>query len=121
ISEYLGFFFERWTVQRHALQEALPHYVEAYSRPGALRAGFADYRATPQDLEDDGADLNSGNIVRIPVQVLWGDGGLPAGMDVVEAWKPFAPEAFGEPVKDCGHFVAEEQPRALVELLRPYL
>ena len=121
IPEYLNFFFERWTVQRHALEDAIPEYIEAYSRPGALRAGFADYRATPEDLEHDAADLDSGNTVDIPVQVLWGDGGLPAGMDVVDAWTPFAPRAFGQAVADCGHFIAEEQPRALVDLLKPYL
>lgn len=51
IEAYLRYFFEHWAVERAALEEAIPHYVTAFSRPGALRAGFEDYRATDTDLE----------------------------------------------------------------------
>lgn len=121
IEAYLRFFFERWTMQRDAVEPAIPDYVTAFSRPGALRAGFDDYRATDIDLLHDGADHDAGTTVNIPVQLLWGDHGLVSGIDVIAAWKPFAPHAFGTPLVDCGHFLPEEQPSKLTEKLRPYL
>ncbi len=121
IADYLRYFFEHWTVQRSRLQDSIPDYIAALSSPGALRAGFDDYRATTVDLEHDAADLAAGRSVEIPVQALWGESGLPAGMDVLAAWKPFAPNVFGQSIPDCGHFLPEEQPEALLAQLQPYL
>lgn len=121
IDKYLRFFFERWTLQRERIETVIPDYVRAFSKPGALRAGFDDYRATHVDLEHDAVDFEDGNTVKIPIQLLWGDHGLVAGQDVVQAWKPFAPNAYGESVTDCGHFIPEEQPTYLIEMLKSHL
>lgn len=120
IDAYLRFFFERWTLQRDVLEPAIPDYVKAFSRPGALRSGFDDYRATDVDLRHDAVDRDAGTTVDLPVQLIWGDHGLVAGFDVLDAWKPFAPHAFGEPLADCGHFLPEEQPGELVRRLRAH-
>ena len=121
IEAYLRYFFEHWAVERAALEEAIPHYVTAFSRPGALRTGFEDYRATDTDLELDSADFEAGRRVMIPTQVLWGEHGLVGGADVLAAWRPFAPEVSGQALTGCGHFLPEEQPRVLSELLLGYL
>src|SRR5690625_1689552 len=121
IEAYLRYFFEHWAVKRAALEEAVPHYVTAFSRPGALRAGFDDYRATDPDLELDSADFQAGRHVTIPTQVLWGEKGLVGGVDVLSAWHPFAPQVSGQVLRDCGHFLPEEQPAMLTELLLSYL
>ena len=61
IEAYLRWFFERWTANRPAVEEAVPEYVRAFSAPGALRAGFDDYRATfPDDLDADEASAGAG-------------------------------------------------------------
>lgn len=57
----------------------------------------------------------------IPTQILWGERGLVGGADVLGAWRPFAPEVSGQALPGCGHFLPEEQPRALSELLLEYL
>ncbi|WP_345150360.1 alpha/beta fold hydrolase [Nonomuraea rubra] len=58
---YLEYFFERWTYNRHGLSpEAVDAYVRAFSRPGALRAGFDDYRAHERDLALDDEDAAAG-------------------------------------------------------------
>ncbi|WP_208012905.1 alpha/beta fold hydrolase [Nesterenkonia salmonea] len=121
IDAYLRFFFERWTLQRGALEPVIGDYVEAFSQPGALRSGFDDYRATDIDLVHDAGDFDAGRTVDLPVQVLWGAQGLVGGKDVVEFWKPFAPNAFGEPISDCGHFIPEEQPEILLDKLKHHL
>lgn len=122
IDSYLRYFFDKWTVQRRAVEEAVDHYVTAFSRPGALRAGFEDYRATiPDDLDHDAADRDAGTVIGIPTQVLWGEAGLAARIDVLGAWRPFAPDVTGQPVPACGHFLPEKQPQLLTDLLLPYL
>ncbi|MFD1718036.1 alpha/beta fold hydrolase [Georgenia deserti] len=121
IEPYLRHFFHAWAFQRARIADGLAHYVEAFTQPGALRAGFDDYRATPDDLADDRADRDAGRTVQIPVQVLWGDRGLAAGTASLEAWRPFAPRAFGGPIAECGHFIPEEQPGALTAALLEYL
>jgi haloacetate dehalogenase len=122
VEEYLRWFIERWTVDRAAVDEAVEHYVTAYRRPGALRAGFDDYRATfPDDIAHDDADAERGNRLRAPLLVLWGEGGLPAGLPVVGIWKEYADDVRGEVVPACGHFVPEERPDLLVEHLLGFL
>jgi haloacetate dehalogenase len=121
VDEYLRFFFERWTVQRHRLADAVDGYVEAFRQPGALRAGFDDYRATDQDLIDDAVDADAGRTVDAPVLALWGAQGLPAQLPVVDIWKQFAADVRGEAVADCGHFLPEEQPERVTELLLEFL
>lgn len=122
VEEYLRWFFERWTVDRPRVEEAVEHYVTAFRRPGALRAGFDDYRATfPEDIEHDDADAGRGDRVRAPLLVLWGELGLPASLPVVEIWKEYAHEVRGEVLVGCGHFLPEERPELLVQHVLEFL
>lgn len=120
IRGYLEYFFERWTHQRAGLDPAaVDEYVRAFSRPGALRAGFDDYRAAfPYDDDLDNADFDAGNRLTMPTLVLWGSTGIPSELDVLAAWQPYAKDLRGEPIPDCGHFIAEEAPDALLTFLR---
>lgn len=122
VGTYLRFFFERWTVQRAALEDGVAHYVEAFSRPGALRAGFDDYRATfPDDVDLDAADQAAGHLVTAPVLALWGDRGLPASLPVLDIWRRYASDVTGGPIGACGHFLPEEQPVEVARRLREFL
>lgn len=124
IRAYLTYFFERWACRRDAFDAAtVDVYVEAFSRPGALRAGFDDYRATPADVTLDDEDAAAGRVVTAPVLALWGgDGGLlNRDSPVVETWSEYATHVKGWPVDDCGHFLPEEQPDAVLESLLPFL
>jgi haloacetate dehalogenase len=121
IDGYLRYFLERWTVQRQGLAGAIESYVEAFRQPGALRAGFDDYRATDQDLADDRACAENDVMLEMPVLVLWGEYGLPSRLPVLEIWSDFARSVRGEMVRDCGHFLPEEQPQAVFDLLRDFL
>jgi pimeloyl-ACP methyl ester carboxylesterase len=46
-------------------------YVRAYSRPGALRGAFEDYRAAMADVMQDKYDEHS--LLDMPTLVLWGE------------------------------------------------
>ncbi|OZM70400.1 alpha/beta hydrolase [Amycolatopsis antarctica] len=123
VAAYLGYFFERWTYQRGGLDEAsVAEYVRAFSAPGALRAGFDDYRASfPADAEHDDADATAGRGVDVPLLVVWGGDGLVGAYPVLDIWREYAAEVTGTPIDRCGHFLAEEQPGATLDALRPFL
>jgi haloacetate dehalogenase len=111
VEGYLRFFFERWTHNRPPVEEAVPLYVQAFSRPGALRAGFDDYRATfPDDMEADDQSAEAGERLRMPFLALWGQSGLSARLPVLDIWREYATDVRGEGIPDCGHFLPEEQP-----------
>lgn len=123
VGAYLGYFFEHWTYNRHGLPaDAVAEYVRAFSVPGALRAGFSDYRASfPDDAQHDDADYAAGRRLEMPVLALWGEAGLASKADVLETWKRYASNVSGRAIEECGHFIAEENPVALLRELRPFL
>ncbi|WP_020500280.1 alpha/beta fold hydrolase [Sciscionella marina] len=123
VAGYLGYFFERWTHQRHALDPAaIEHYVRAFSAPGALRAGFEDYRASfPDDAEHDEADAEAGHRLSMPVLALWGESGLLDRLDPLEIWRDYADRVTGQAIADCGHFLPEERPREVGDHLIRFL
>ena len=122
IETYLRYFFERWTYHRPPVEEAVPEYVRAFSRPGALRAGFADYRASfPDDAEQDEASAANGQKLAMPLLVLWGASGLVGQLAALDIWRDYATDVRGEAIPECGHFLAEERPEAVLERLIPFL
>lgn len=123
VREYLEFFFDRWAWRRSALDPAaVDEYVRAFARPGRLRAGFEDYRATlSDDLPADEESFAAGRRLTMPVSVLWGARGLVGRLPVVDIWAAYADDVRGAPIDDCGHFLAEEQPAAVAEQLLQFL
>ncbi|MEU6641211.1 alpha/beta hydrolase [Saccharomonospora sp. NPDC046836] len=122
IAGYLGYFFERWTHQRHAFEaDVVAEYVRAFSAPGALRAGFDDYRASfPTDAAHDDADAEAGHKLTMPVLALWGANGLLGSLPSAEIWRDYADDVTGAAIADCGHFLPEEQPQAVLARLRSF-
>ena len=122
VEAYLRWFFERWTANRPAVEEAVPTYVGAFSAPAALRAGFDDYRATfPDDMEADEASAAAGQRLAMPVLALWGETGLPSRLPVLDIWRNYADDVRGQPIGACGHFLPEEQPEELTKHLLAFL
>lgn len=119
IAAYLGYFFERWTYQRQGL-DAASVYIKAFSAPGALRAGFDDYRASfPGDAELD--DASAGQKLSLPVLAMWGQAGLLGTLPTLDIWREYGTDVRGVEIAECGRFVAEEQPAVVLEELRKFL
>ena len=118
--EYLGWFYREFCWQRGAITEAdINEYLRCYSRPGAMRSGFAYYRALPQDKTDNRALLDSGFRLMMPVLALGGARTEARGRaeEPLESLRAIASEVRGGAIAECGHFIPEEQPARLAERL----
>jgi haloacetate dehalogenase len=116
---YLRFLIDRWAYVPLP-EEDIAEYVRAFSRPGALRAGFDDYRAAfPDDAAHDEAD--HGRKITMPVLALWGEHSFLQTIDALEVWREYAEDVSGTMIRECGHFLAEERPAAVLEELRAFL
>ncbi|GAB2991868.1 hypothetical protein GCM10023080_067060 [Streptomyces pseudoechinosporeus] len=47
--------------------------------------------------------------------------GLPARLPTLEIWRDYAEDVRGAEIPECGHFIPEEQPEALLAHLRAFL
>lgn len=114
---YLGFFYRNWGARPDAISEqAQREYLRTYRQPGAMRAGFNLYRATPQDVADNQAFLAQGKL-QMPVLCYGGAQGRGRGMAALESWRRVAEDVRGGVADNCGHWIPEERPDWVVEQL----
>lgn len=115
---YLRYLFKAWALNATAIEDgAVQEYVRCFCQPGAMRAAFEDYRAgATTDLEHDASDRHK--TISVPTLVLWGAAGRPPqAADMLSVWKPRCERVEGYGISDCGHFIAEEQPAALLDAI----
>jgi pimeloyl-ACP methyl ester carboxylesterase len=92
----------------------IDEYVAAFSAPGALRASMAHYGALWTDLEHNRE--NAKTLLEMPVLAL--GGALSFGEGAVKAARRIAKDVRGRAMPRCAHWIAEEEPEALLaELL----
>ncbi len=122
IAGYLGYFYEHWTVNRHGLEpDAIAEYVRAFSVPGALRASLDDYRAGDVDSAHDNADFDAGRRLPMPLLALWGSESFLENIPALDIWQRYADDVRGQPIDNCGHFIAEERPDVLLKHLKEFV
>ena len=114
---YLRHCYKAWAHNPSAIEEeAVQEYLRCFRQPGAMRAGFEDYRAGATiDLEHDAADR--GKKVAAPTLVLWGASRTSQSADMLGVWKARCERVEGYAVPECGHFVPEEQPAAVIDAI----
>lgn len=95
--------------------EAWAEYERCIAIPGTASSFCEDYRAAAGiDLEHDRADRDAGRLLTQPLRVLWGGQGVVARcFDVPALWRDAAAQPAGAAL-DCGHYIAEEAPQALL-------
>lgn len=111
-----NFIFSQSHIRASISAADMDEYVRAYTHPGAFRAGMEMYRQFPQDVLDNR-----------------GAGRLPAALKVLglgaeTRWGPrvrhrlsaVSDNVQGGTIANCGHFLSEEQPDALVKALKAF-
>ncbi|MFJ9008172.1 alpha/beta fold hydrolase, partial [Streptomyces canus] len=73
------------------------------------------------DTALDDIDAAEARRLTMPLLALWGSEGLPARLPTLKIWRDYADDVTGAEIPECGHFIPEEQPKALLAHLRPFL
>ena len=97
--------------------EDIDEYVASFSAPGAMRASMAHYGALPIDLKHN--QENAKTKLEMPVLALGGEISFAGG--VKTSLEQVATNVTGGVIPGCAHWVAEEQPEALLEAMLPFL
>jgi haloacetate dehalogenase len=97
--------------------EALADYLHAVRNPEMIRGMCEDYRAAASiDLEHDRASRAAGRRIECPVLVLWGaKAKIEAWYDALAIWRAYCSAQVSGGAIASGHYLAEEQPDAVVE------
>ncbi|HVA15644.1 MAG TPA: alpha/beta hydrolase [Stellaceae bacterium] len=118
---YFRHFFNDFAVTPSAISPADRNaYAGAYRKPESLRAGFEFYRAFPQD---EAYNRSHQNALSTPILLVGGD---HSGGPMLPALEKGLRAAGATSVKEavipnCGHWVAEEQPQALVRIIEDFV
>ncbi len=115
--ELLSWFF--WHIA-HDGEAVSPEHFEAYlraiQRPGALRAGIMYYASVWQDAADNA------RLAKVPLDVpVLGIGGAMSGGHYIEQlFRPVASNVTGAVIPKAGHWLGDENPEALAQVLADF-
>jgi pimeloyl-ACP methyl ester carboxylesterase len=111
---YLAWIFATKSFRSYAIDSAaLEEYTRQYSAPGAMRAGFAWYRA---NFDAEGlaqAKARAAKRLTMPVLALGGSEGVGDALRATVA--TLGDRVQGGSITGCGHFLPEECPDELTE------
>src|SRR5271165_6086805 len=116
---YFNYFWNDFAADKnHSIPEAdRQAYTAAYSRPGRMAAGFSYFAAFPKTAADF-AKLATTKLT-IPVLSIGGDKSL--GVALGAQAKLIASDVTVIVLKDTGHWIMEERPKATMDALTKFL
>jgi haloacetate dehalogenase len=122
---FLDYTLASWTKSKDLSvfdEKALAEYRLHYATPEHVHATCNDYRAGwTYDFRADEADRKTGRRIKCPTLAVWGDEGVVRHVEgSLDPWKPWCVDVRGNSI-DSGHFLAEENPGATLDLLMPFL
>ena len=96
--------------------EALTEYERCAKIASSGHSIAEDYRASATiDRDHDRANVQLGRKLHQPLHVLWGEqGAVGQCFDVMAMWRDQACHVTGRTIP-CGHYIAEEDPAALLD------
>ncbi len=98
-------------------EEALDEYARHLSAPGALHGGIEYFRAHTIDAEHNREHAKT----KLPMPVLTVGGTASFGVHLEGEIRPLAANMRAVMIDQCGHYLAEEQPERLTEVLLRFL
>ncbi|MEE2775120.1 MAG: alpha/beta hydrolase [Pseudomonadota bacterium] len=123
--KYFDFLMEKWCATENAIdEEVYKKYKTDFCNPQTVHSTCAEYRSIALDLEHD--EVDRGKKIDCPMLALWGSNTAKRpgwqtgkGLNMIDAWKNRCKDVSGQPL-DCGHFIPEEKPQELINLLLPF-
>ena len=116
---YLDRFWNEFSADPKNFDEASrEHYAALYARPGAMHAGFEQFKAFDQDAVDNKTFVAKG-LLAMPVLAVGGEKSFgPMMATVMRAAATNVTQAI---VPNSGHWVMEEKPAATIKLVTDFL
>jgi haloacetate dehalogenase len=101
--------------------EAYAEYLRCLQDPATVHGICEDYRASASiDLDHERADLAAGRKIACPMLALWGaHGAVGQCFEPLAEWQALAADVRGHAL-DCGHYIPEEAPQALLDEVLPF-
>src|SRR6202158_852141 len=116
---YLDRFWNEFSADPKKFDEASrAHYAKLYAQPGAMHAGFEQFKAFDQDATDNKAFVAKG-MLTMPVLAVGGQKSFGPMMATV--MRAAATNVQGAVVPNSGHWVMEENPAATIKLVEDFL
>jgi pimeloyl-ACP methyl ester carboxylesterase len=116
---YLDRFWNEFSADpKHFDEQSREHYAAIYARPGAMHAGFEQFKAFDQDAIDNKAFVAAGKLT-MPVLAVGGEKSFGPMMATVMRFA--AADVTEATVPNSGHWVMEENPRATIKLITDFL
>ncbi|GGH78031.1 pimeloyl-ACP methyl ester carboxylesterase [Pullulanibacillus pueri] len=118
---YFSYFYDVLAGKGKKLGETLKKsFTEAYTRPGALKAGFDFYRSFDQDQKDNAATKEKS--ISIPILYLRGENEQVDIATYMDGFKEFGLRHIkAKLIENCGHFSAEENPEKVAYALKLFI
>tara|TARA_Y100000588_G_C14187646_1_gene896569 strand:- start:471 stop:1379 length:909 start_codon:yes stop_codon:yes gene_type:complete len=125
VEQYFDFLMEKWCATEGAIDK---NFYELYKKDfcnyQTVHSTCSEYRSVTLDLEHDNEDR--GKKIDCPMLVLWGSNTTKRpgwqtgkGLNMIEAWRKRCANVSGHAL-DCGHFIPEEKPKELLEIIKPF-
>jgi pimeloyl-ACP methyl ester carboxylesterase len=116
---YLDRFWNEFSADpKHFDEESRQHYAALYARPGAMHAGFEQFKAFDQDAADNKEFVAAGKL-SMPILAIGGEKSFGPTMAVV--MRAAATNVTEAVVPGSGHWVMEENPAATIKLVVDFL
>jgi pimeloyl-ACP methyl ester carboxylesterase len=116
---YLEYFYDHWCGRKEAIREReFEAIVDAYARPGAVKASIAYYRARAIHRQTQAGAPPEDSRIRQPTVIAWGE------LDpvILAVWADRLGETFLDHelslLPGIGHFVPIEAPEQTIETIR---
>lgn len=111
--EYISWYFNKKSYIKDAINETdIETYYSSYKKPNKMKNGFNYYR-----YFEESAEQNKTFTSTVSTNILAIGGEYALGSQIGIAMKRLSTNVTTEVIKDCGHYVPEEQPEELVKIL----
>ncbi|AEW98749.1 alpha/beta fold hydrolase [Streptantibioticus cattleyicolor] len=114
---YIGWFLDAGTLGDGVPDDIRADFVAACTGGEALRSAFSYYRALPESDRQLHRATATGRLT-MPVMAV---GAHPVGDTLSRQLAPLTDDLTSHQLEDCGHIVPLHRPRALLDLVVPFL
>ncbi|HEX3340533.1 MAG TPA: alpha/beta hydrolase [Pseudolabrys sp.] len=116
---YLDRFWNEFSADPKKFDDASrAHYAKLYAQPGAMHAGFEQFKAFDQDATDNKAFVAK---AKLTMPVLAVGGGKSFGPMMATVMRAAATNVQEAQVPNSGHWIMEENPAATIKLVTDFL